>query len=224
MITYELILEYLAEPTNPFSSQPNIMTNKFNHFSDIFDDTFYRYGVDANNSLLQSLIFCLDEPSLIIDNNLSTFANTICINIIIFDFKNNKIFAVNYGEFFNPWRPTILLAKFDTWWEPIISFDTKIFTYSSNKSTIFKNKILVNEILHLDNNIPITINDNFNEIIEMDKLLPTKNDTFINQTSFTKNKLDKMKKDELLQILSNMNVDIPIKKPTKKDLISLIIV
>ena len=83
-----------------------------------------------------------------------------------------------------------------------------------------KNKILTNEIKKYNSNINICINDNFNEILEIDNLLNT--DTFIDSTTFSKNKLDKMKKEELLQIITNMNITISQSKPTKKDLIKII--
>ena len=68
---------------------------------------------------------------------------------------------------------------------------------------------------------PIQLNDNFNEILELEQFSNT-NDTFVNNTTFSKNKLDKMKKDELVQIISNMNITIPSGKTTKKDLIKII--
>ena len=67
----------------------------------------------------------------------------------------------------------------------------------------------------------IQINDNFNEILEIDQF-SNNNDTFINNTTFSKNKLEKMKKDELMQIITNMNIIITHVKPTKKDLIQII--
>jgi hypothetical protein len=215
MITYELIIEYLSPTINIFSTPSNIILpfSKFTHFKDIFDDSFYRYGI---NSLHGSISYCLDSDP--VTGSIEEIVNMIHINIIIFDFKNNKISSVYYGDYFNPWRPTIYLANYDKYWEPIISNEEKIFSFSSVKSHILKNKILTDIKKYNDTSQSFCINDNFNEIIELDNLL---DNTFINNTTFSKNKLEKMKKDELLQIIINMNI-IVNGKPTKKDLIKII--
>jgi hypothetical protein len=253
MITYELILEHLAPLINTFSNKQNIMmkSSDFTYFKDIFDDTFYRYGIRINDSdiaksinisLYNSLLYCLNIDSLDLpDNNLWTLANTIHINIIVFDFKNNTISATHFGDFFNPWRPTIYLANYEQFWEPIVSNETKLFSLSSYKTLILKNKILPSNIKKYNESENITINDNFMEILELEQLVNNKfdsnqpihknltEDVFVNLANehsspctFSKNKLDKMKKEELLQIISNMNILIEKARPTKKDLIELI--
>ncbi len=80
---------------------------------------------------------------------------------------------------------------------------------------------------------PITINDNFNEIIDIEGYVnkesnsineePNTIDNFIKSEPFTQNKLEKMKKDELIQICQNLNKKILISKPTKKNLIDTIL-
>ena len=224
MITYEIILEYLG--THVFSTQTNIAlpSSKFTYFKNIFDDTFYRYGIQntcnsKNVSLENSIKYCLNT-TVDFPNNLWNIANLVHINIIIFDFKDNTILSAYYGEYFNQWRPTILLANYNDWWEPIMTNETRIFNF--HKLFNLKNKILPNEIkkyADIKNNIIIYCN--FNEIIELEQFINT-NQTFINNTTFTKNKLEKMKKDEILQIILNMNITIDIVKPNKKDLIKLI--
>ena len=250
---------------NNFSNQPNIIleSSKFTYFNDIFDVNFYRYGVVSNNnaslqnnvsnnnvsnnnaslqnnvSLQNSIMYCLDVKNIDLKISLAELSNCININIIIFDFTNGKIYSTYYGDFFNPWRPTIFLANYKDWWEPIVTKDIKIFSFaikSTNIINIFKNKILSKNIFKYLTEIKITINDNFMEILEIEKLLNntsvkhsslitdlSNNDTFINSNNFSKTKLEKMKKDELLQILINMNLNIKLtKKLTKKDYISLI--
>jgi len=243
MITYEIILEYLSPPINTFSNQNNIIlpSSKFTYFKNYFDDSFYRCGIQyihnsKNVSFENSIKYCLDTQEelskncqLVYDdnsissiNNLWNITKSIHNNIIVFDFKNNKISSAYYGEYFNPWRPTILLANYNEWWEPIISNEAKIFSFSSNKSSILKTKILSNEIKKYGEDNNIIINDNFNEIIELEQFVNNNEETFVNNTTFTKNKLEKMKKEELLQIISNMNITIEIIKPTKKDIIKII--
>ena len=234
MITYKIILDYLGVAPNTFSTPVNtiLQYNNFTKFMNIFDSTYYRYGIipshnNINVSLTNSLNYCLSNIENT-DNELHDIvdiwklSNDIHINIIIFDFKINKIFATHYGDYFNPWRPTILLAKSDDIWEPIITSTTKIFTIYDN--IILKNNILSQEIYRYNMNEIICINDNFKNIVEqyIDNDIDT-NTIFINNTTFTKNKLDKMKKDELMQIVTNMNLVLNIAKPTKKDLINIII-
>ena len=74
MITYEMILETLAPAKNIFSSQPNIIFNSsnFTSFSNIFDNSFYRYGATnnittINTSLYDSIIYCIECNNLNID-------------------------------------------------------------------------------------------------------------------------------------------------------------
>ena len=72
----------------------------------------------------------------------------------------------------------------------------------------------------------ININDNFHEIIELDGF-NVKNDlidddTFIKVDTLSKSKLDKMKKDELIELCKSMNKTYG-NKMTKKDLIEIIL-
>ena len=262
MITYEMILEMLAPVNNTFSCQPNIILNSsnFSNFSNIFDNSFYRYGMSnnkqPNNTLLDSINYCIDDiiNDSIDENDLWQISNEIHINIIIFNFKNNNITATHMGEYFNPWRPTIYLANYDNWWEPIITKDTKIFSFSTPKINVLKNNILSNKIKKYNSTENIIICDNFmeimkneNKIYKMESHIDTEShivnkshieteshienessentfikSTFITNNTFSRAKLEKMKKNELIVILTNMNLTINIKKPTKKDIIKLI--
>lgn len=242
MITYELIIETLSPFVNTFSCQPNIILNScnFSHFSEILDNSFYRYGINTssdniNTTLYDSINYCIEST---ISNNsnydLWKISNDIHINIIIFDFKNNTISAVHIGEFFNPWRPTILLANYDKFWEPIVTKEHKIFSFATSKSNILKNNILSQEIKKYNMLDNITICDNFLEIMKNENFITITNtiitdeedepisDTFITNNTFSRAKLEKMKKDELMIILTNMNLSINIVKPTKKDIIKII--
>ena len=238
-----MILETLAPAKNIFSSQPNIIFNSsnFTSFSNIFDNSFYRYGATnnittINTSLYDSIIYCIECNNLNIDinNDLWKISNDIHINIIIFDFKNNKISATYMGEYFNPWRPTIYLANYDNWYEPIITKENKIFSFSTAKYLVLKNNILSQEIKKYNMLDNIIICDNFLEIMKNENFITITNtiitdeedepisDTFITNNTFSRAKLEKMKKDELMIILTNMNLSINIVKPTKKDIIKII--
>ena len=143
MLTYDIIIKHLMPAINIFSLQPGIVmkSSDFPFFSKLFDDSFYRFGLKSNsnnNMLVNSILYCLSIDTF---NDTNIDINTNCvedlvkkldINIIIFDFKNNKIMMEynNDNNFFNPWKPTIYLENYDEWWEPIVCKETKIFSFS----------------------------------------------------------------------------------------------
>jgi hypothetical protein len=225
---------------NTFSLQPNIIMKsaEFPLHAKLFDEGFYRYGITStyicnNISFKSSVLYCLDsnfhnmtpENISVSPIDITTLSNEVHINIIIFDFKNDLIYCSHFGDFMNPWRPTILLAKYEEWWEPIVTKDLKIFSFSSNKSNVLKNNILSQNIYKYNTKDLITINDNFNEIIDIDGFVKpsvtSPVDIFI-MPDIKKTKLEKMKKDDLIQLCNNMNKPIKLTKPTKKDLIKII--
>jgi hypothetical protein len=239
MLTYDIIIKHLMPAINTFSLQPNIVMKSvdFPFFNNIFDDTFYRFGVNSSNtqsSFINSINYCLSNNNNNI-NDLHLVVKQLDINIIIFDFKNNKIMMEYSNQFFNPWKPTIFLANYDEWWEPIVCKDTKIFSFSSSKSNILKKNILNQNITRM-NGDSININDNFQEIIDMEgfnkKPVSTTNEeeddgdyinTFIVKEKPNKTQLNKMKKEELIILCKQFNKTISSSKLTKKDLIDLIL-
>ncbi len=239
MLTYDIIIKHLMPAINTFSLQPNIVMKSmdFPFFNNIFDDTFYRFGVthtNSSNSLINSIKYCLSDNINNDTNDLHLIVKTLDINIIIFDFKNNKI-MVEYkdSQFLNPWKPTIFLANYDEWWEPIVCKDTKIFSFSSPKSNILKKNILNQNITRM-NGDSININDNFEEIIDMegfnkkqlssDEETEDYNNAFIVKEKPNKTQLNKMKKEELINLCKQFNKTINSSKLTKKDLIDLILI
>lgn len=233
MLTYDIIIKELMPKKNKFSLYSNMIMNKneFIYFKNIFDDSFYRIGIEEP-SLKSSINYCV-EGNIEIDN-IDIIINTIDINIILFDFKDNKIYAKYKGDYLNPWKPTIFIANYEEWYEPIITKELKIFSFSSNKSNILKNNIYTNIIYIYKTNIEITLNDNFNEIINLEgfeinnsNILPINNSDVLNET-FTLheipsiNLLEKMKKDELIELCNKLNKKIK-SKMTKKDLINIIL-
>ncbi len=211
MLTYEIIIKYLTPEKNPFL----LKSNNFYNFK-FFDDSFYYINVDKY-SFKSSIMYCLDST---IDDNID-YVNELNINIIIFDFKNNSIYSDYSGDYFNPWKPTIFLANYNEWWAPIVSKETKLFSFCSTKSNILKNNILTQNIIKNKTTDQIIINDNFNEIIELEGF-NNSSDNFIVKEKPSKAKLDKMKKDELIELCKELNKEILISKPTKKDLIEII--
>jgi hypothetical protein len=237
MLTYDIIIKHLMPAINTFSLQQNIVMKSmdFPFFSKLFDDTFYRIGMNfsTNNSLFSSINYCLSNNNDINNcNDINDIIKKLDINIIIFDFKNNKIMMEYNKDFLNPWKPTLFLANYDEWWEPIICKDTKLFSFSSPKAHILKNNILNQNITRM-NGDNININDNFKEIIDIEGFNINElneeindedniKDTFIITEKPAKTQLNKMKKDELIDLCKKLNKNINISKPTKKDLIDLI--
>ena len=244
-ITYETIIQYLMPKQNIFSLQPNIVmkSEDFSMFKDIFDDVFYRIGITntymgKNISLINSIMYCVDSQynnkdiegilNTINNNDIEKIVKELQINIFIFDFKNNTIKCVYNGDYMNPWRPSIYLAQYDEWWEPIVVKDLRVFSFSSPRANVLKHNILNMDVYRYNTKDNITINDNFNEIMTLEGFMkkPTNNtdseELFIAPVIPTRGKLDKMKKDDLIALCNTLNKIINISKPTKKDLIDII--
>ncbi len=237
MLTYDIIIKHLMPAINTFSLQPNIVMKsvEFQFFNNLFDDTFYRFGINnSSNSFVNSVSYCLSN-NMDINMDMDTIIKKLDINIIIFDFKNNKIMAEYKDvQFLNPWKPTLFLANYDEWWEPIICKDTKIFSFSSPKSNIFKKNILNQNITRM-NGDSININDNFEEIIEMEGFNKKQelssgedndedtSNAFIVKEKPNKTQLNKMKKEELINLCKQFNKTINSSRLTKKDLIDIIL-
>jgi hypothetical protein len=185
------------------------------HLKNKFDKEYSRNLILSNKS----------NPLII---ELISFS--LSLNIIIFDFEKEKIF-VNYdNNFLNPWKPTILLSKFKNIWEPIYSDNKKIFSYNDNIiKSIYDNDILYYESEYLSKEFVLL--DNINELLQIEKEKDgyieddksEENDYFISKkkfkNNFTENKLKKMRKDELIELINELNINIISTKKTKKNLI-----
>ena len=172
--------------------------------------------------------------------SIDEITNKLKINILLFDFKENDILSSYYSDFLNPWRPILYLAKYEEFFEPICTQDDKIFSFSSNKVNILKNNILSREISYVTTDKDLSkefqINDNYNEILDIDNLVSQEveldensDQPFTNQTSINKNltksKLNKMKKNTIIELIEELEVDKDINnlsKLIKKDLIELV--
>ena len=156
------------------------------------------------------------------------------INMLIFNFENNNIYCLNKGSFFNPWLPTILLASYKDYWEPICNDTSKTFCFNDNcikKTLNEKIQYYNSEYLEKD----LTIVDNISEILQNIKtnnnIISThkdsSNSTFINTIilgkNLTQSKLKKMRKNEIVKLVNDLNIKINIKKPTKEYLIQMIV-
>jgi len=251
-ISYQDIINVLCNNKNNFSTNLNIMcfVDQFKYFTDIFDNQYYRYGIyNYNNnyeniSFISSILYCLDDNYFIVPkaelfekiNNIKKelkskedIVKKLCINILIFDFKENKIKSIYGGDYFNPYKETIFLAKYEEYWEPICCKEYKTFNINNSKSNTLKNKLLGSDIEYLNNSKVFIVNDNVFEIAENEFPSNENNDeSFITKNNMlnnlTKNKLNKMSKNDIIQIINDLNIDIKnLKKPTKVKLIEIIL-
>ena len=163
---------------------------------------------EFNPIMLELISFCFD------------------INILIFNFKEEKIFAVNSDEFYNPYKSTILLANYNEYFEPICSKTSKLFTYSNS----FLEKILNDEVEYYESEYldkDFTLVDNLNELYENQsdnnesEESSDNNNMFIknNSLNLNKTKLRKMKKNEIIQLINEFNYQVNVNQ-TKDNLIN----
>lgn len=160
------------------------------------------------------------------DNFLKIFD----INFIVFNYIDGNISSCYNGDYFNPWKPTIYLAYDNIYYDPIVTKETRLFSYSSPKSQILKNKILLETIVYNVNSVEkkdFFVNDNIHEILENENLTNNNiSETFTTHYDITKNitlnKLNKMKKNDIMKLLDELNLNIDKPKATKKDLIDII--
>jgi hypothetical protein len=142
------------------------------------------------------------NPDIIIIQYIVDILN---INIFIFDFLENNIYAVYKNNSLDPYIDTILIANYNNFWEPIMTNNKKIFNYNDQIiKDILKEDIKYYSFQNIDKIFSYNVND---------KQKDTKNITI--------NKLDKLKKEELVKILELNNINYP-KKNTNKQLIELI--
>jgi hypothetical protein len=99
-----------------------------------------------------------------------------------------------------------------------------LYSYVSPKINIFKNKIL-NKLIEnndfvLNDNIDYICDNSFEKVIDDNIPFTTQNNIHQN---LSKSKLNKMKKDEIIQLIDDLNLCITKLKPTKNDLINVIL-
>ena len=137
---------------------------------------------------------------------IQTIIQLLDINILVMDFNDSKINTLFNGDYLNPWKVTLLLAKKDKNWEPLFC-DKKQFSYNDsflkkifiNEEIIYYNEDYLNKSYSLiDNNNKIDNNED--EIVISDS--EDENlETFINPIEDIKNmKLTKTKLKNLKKI------------------------
>ena len=181
---------------------------------------------------LSSIIDKKNVLNNITEQHIQVISEILSINFIIFDFKNESINIIYTGNICNPYKPTLLVANYEEFYEPIIyeTDNKKIFSYndsiikklynsslgvypSLNKN--FKlNDILKELVSEFDINNTVIQND--------DNQVFTKEEITNNEKEYTLAKLNKMVKKDLEEILDKNNVKYS-SKMLKKNLIDLIL-
>jgi hypothetical protein len=97
------------------------------------------------------------------------------INILIFDFETINIQSVYHKDMMNPWKKTILLAKFKKYWEPIMMVKSK----GETERLFDYNNLVIKKILTTENlisyfegnkiNKQYILNEDIYDIIQQEK-------------------------------------------------------
>jgi len=193
-INYNLIIKYLVTKKTTFASKKHILLSSDlfpNKFKDLFQNKFYRYGINQTNGFYNSLLTLLNKDfimynndeeicevkqitnnvhdvnvniNIINENHIKYLTNLLQINILIFDFKNEEIKLVHCEDECNPYKPTILIVNYDEFYEPVMceTDNKKIFSY---------NDPIIKKIYQLQN---IKLNEDLNKLLN--EFLPKKID------------------------------------------------
>jgi hypothetical protein len=127
------------------------------------------------------------------------------INIIIFNYTDNKIYTIYCNNFLNFTIDTIIFAKKEDIWQPImLNIDNNI-----------------KKIFNINDNIIIKLNEYKSNILYCDNFREIKFDNII---KYNKTSLNKLKINDINFLIKSLNIDISnIKKTTKAILIDLIL-
>jgi hypothetical protein len=140
---------------------------------------------------------------------LQIISNILMLNFIVLDFKDNKYSVEYWGNKVNTFMGFLIIAKYDNNYEPVSNGDKKVFNYED-----------------LDENVKEIINGNVfdkEEVLKMEGYKELENNSFkINLEEYNKTKLNKMKKDQLMNIIEMLKIDVS-EKETKTNIIEIIL-
>ena len=181
---------------------------------------------------------------------LQALSQIMDINFLIFDYYENKIKCVFKGDYMNPWKVTLFLAKHEINWEPLFC-DKKIFSYNdyflkkilTSEEILYYNQDYLDKTYCLMDNIEVLIDEKAEEelqTIEPQTIEPQTNEPQTNEpqtddcesflTPFedlknmklNKTKLKNLKKDDIYDLISKLSLNIP-KNSTKQNMIEALI-
>ena len=118
------------------------------------------------------------------------------INILIFDWETQHINCVYHKNIMNPWKKTILLAKFNKYWEPIMMVKNK----GKTEKLFDYNNLIIKKILTLGNisyfegnkiNKQFILNNDIDSIIQQEKTKLKVNEDTVNEDTVTEDIVNK---------------------------------
>jgi hypothetical protein len=167
-----------------------------------------------SKSKLSSFIKKLDKNDLRerfkLDQDIYTIqylVDILDINILIFDWETENIYSVYHKNMMNPWKKTILLAKFKNYWEPIIMIKIK----GETEKLFDYNNIIIKKILTTNNlinyfegdkiNKQFILNEDVYSIIHQEKLKTNIKQNDIKQNDIKQNdiKQNDIKQNDIKQ-------------------------
>ena len=137
---------------------------------------FKKFNYAGNNISEKVLINNISEKVTL--PVVQSLVDYLSINIIIFNFDDNKRYLIHSKEIFNVYYPTVVLGFSNDYYEPIFTNKKKSFTYNDK----IIRKILKNNLIRmsLDNVSEFSTNKDVNsiiqEIVDMNKELFETND------------------------------------------------
>ena len=185
-----------------------------------------------NFELLSYLVDIIDKQMVfnkVNEFHIQVISEILSINFIIFNFKTELINIIYTGELCNPYKPTLLIANYDDFYEPIMCETDNKKIFSCNDLIIKKiyygnitiytslNKVLkFQDSLHDFEDKPIIQTD---EVFTKEEIEPI---IQIKESEYTYAKLNKMVKKDLEEILNKKKIKY-LSRMLKKDLIELIL-
>jgi hypothetical protein len=130
------------------------------------------------------------------------------INFIIFDFDKLELYTLYKDDKLNPWKQTLLFAKYKNFWEPIMTNKSKgnIKRFFDINDVYIKKIFLSNTLKYYEDNKEYIIQTNILDIIIHEKKELTKEHKII--VDITDNKISESEIDDELIINSNESIFI----------------
>lgn len=154
------------------------------------------------------------------ENDISNFLEMVCfcfkINIMRLDYKNNKL-EIHYFKKFkkgelNIFYPTIILSNYNNFWEPVYNSNNRLFELKNKMFKFITDKYKIKKIDEILQESGVIKKENKSSFLSKEELEPL----------LQKSKLNKMRKDELINLANSLNIDINVKS-TKKIIIENIL-
>lgn len=149
--------------------------------------------------------------------SIQVFCDFFKVNILCINFDDGQKYVYYYGKIFNVYYPCIILSYYNDYYEPILyGKDKKYFTYNDKILEKLIVGVKVSSIassqkeLIIENDVVNIVNDMFKDEIEVNvesEEIEQKIDLDKYQ-NLTESKLNKKRKDELLDIAKDLQLNL----------------